>query len=187
MAESLEVQLGAAERALEKSTDKVVRAALEAQIVSIRKKMTTKDKRTTRLNDGTVIKVGDPVYRVENHFFRREGGTRYGGSDAKQLLPQIKMSEVAGINANGEIAFKGNGRYYSNARMSYNGVAGYFGSERAAAAKAFREAHVMVKHAEREVATANKNLVFANEDVLQVVAWADKYGAAADATADDAE
>ena len=181
MADSLEVQLAAAERALATADEKVIRTALESQITAIKKKMTSKDKRTATLKDGTAVRVGDTVYSLGRYYFRRKGtGRGYSSGSDKHVLPTIAEHKVAGINTNNEIALeRDNEKNYSwnSKRMSYQSVAGYFGSPASAAASALSKSRAEVTSTERELEAATTNLAFAQVDVCAVEAWATANGA----------
>ena len=170
----LEAQLAAAEHALEGSTNAVIRGALQSQILGIKKKLTSKEKRTTTLPDGTVVKVGDQVFWASrDQAFRSVSRPRYKGDD-KQVLPTIKQSQIAGINATGEIALKEGGftSQYWNGRMNYNSVRSYRGSAAAAAKGALDDCWRTLTDLLETLAAATANADMASEDISNVEAWA---------------
>lgn len=66
MANSLLEQRVALERKLESITDSDIRGAVEAQLTSIKKRISAKAGRTVVLGDGVEARIGDIVYSVWN-------------------------------------------------------------------------------------------------------------------------
>jgi hypothetical protein len=172
MSQPITVQLENAERALAeldgKNTPTIVRTALINEIAAIKKKLNGVKNRKAHLTDGTVG-VGDKVWIIK---LRNIG--RYG-SNNDLVLPKLLEQTVSAVSPDGSrIAVRTN---YYNGRADYNELRRYFATRAGAALQAYNKEVSNLHERETELANAQKNLQYAQEDLPIFKAWAISEGA----------